>query len=258
MTLIENPDVHKLCRTQELITSFRTDGGFEGHATFDIPRAHWVVASSGGMPAQVPLILGFEVIRQTGIVAGQTLAGIPEDAVFILNSISFAWVSEPSFGRGASFTGTVHATVHDVTDRSCGYVFVVRDSEGSVIGEGTIHTGWVAPAIYKRIRRHAPAPVERFDNHLRLNSVQCQNGAVTAHLGWDTRDPFHFDHPVDHIPGMLFIDAAFTLEPDATGGAFSFSRYAELNEEVLACASDTSVTFTQAGQVIASGELKRA
>jgi hypothetical protein len=57
----------------------------------------------------------------------------------------------------------------------------------------------------------------------------------------DTRHPVLFDHPVDHVPGMLLMEAArqataATLERSSfvpLGMASEFKRYVELDEPCL-------------------------
>lgn len=44
---------------------------------------------------------------------------------------------------------------------------------------------------------------------------------ATARLRVDQGDPFFFDHPLDHVPGMLIISGAAELVREGTDGAFA-------------------------------------
>jgi hypothetical protein len=89
----------------------------------------------------------------------------------------------------------------------------------------------------------------------------------------DTNHPVMFDHPVDHVPGMLAIEAARQAALLATGsaggvpvrGRFTFDHYIELDEPCVIAAdtetvpgddrSSVHVKFEQSGQVAVSGDL---
>jgi A-factor biosynthesis hotdog protein len=64
-----------------------------------------------------------------------------------------------------------------------------------------------------------------------------------ANLVVDLDDRFHFDHPLDHVPGMLLVSAFLALARDLTGGlvdqsgvrtrlSLTFPQFCELDEAV--------------------------
>lgn len=253
---------HKVCRTQALIMDYgnirREKDVLRCDVGYDIPRAHWSVATTRKMPGTVPVILGFEVIRQAGIAASHLLAAASSDTAFVLSNIDFAWEHPISFEGAMPVRGTVHVELHDVTDRGCRYVFALRDDEEQVIGRGSIEAFWATPKAYAHIRRHAPEPVERHDGSYLLNvGADTKAGSLVAQLGWDTHDPFMFDHAVDHLPGMLFIAACNSIYPRMSGGAFTFVKYGELNADVdITADAEGQVSFVQSGAELASAVVR--
>ena len=85
----------------------------------------------------------------------------------------------------------------------------------------------------------------------------------------DLGDPVFFDHPLDHVPGMLLAAAvlelaehASMLEPDNVTFRLTFTKFCELDApaEVTATreAGGTSrIEVTQSGRSIANGLLAR-
>jgi len=85
----------------------------------------------------------------------------------------------------------------------------------------------------------------------------------------DLDDPVFFDHPLDHVPGMLLVTAMLELaehvsmlEPDSVTFRLSFTRFCELGAPVEVTASreaggTSRIDVVQSGRSIATGLLAR-
>lgn len=84
----------------------------------------------------------------------------------------------------------------------------------------------------------------------------------------DLQDPVFFDHPIDHVPGMLLVVAglelaehAAMLRPANVSFRLTFAKFCELDAPVEVSASREtgrkSLEFTQSGRSIARGLLGR-
>lgn len=97
------------------------------------------------------------------------------------------------------------------------------------------------------------------------SAVTETNPELVETLPVDRTDPMFFDHPLDHIPGMLLLSRAMSrvvrdAGPDArrTAGRFAFHRFAEFSPDVetrwVPEAGGTWVSETvQDGTVLADG-----
>lgn len=86
-----------------------------------------------------------------------------------------------------------------------------------------------------------------------------------AHVDLD--DPVFFDHPLDHVPGMLLITAILELaehvsmlEPDNVTFRLSFTKFCELGSPIEVTASreadgTSRIDVVQSGRSIANGSL---
>jgi 2-oxo-3-(phosphooxy)propyl 3-oxoalkanoate synthase len=85
----------------------------------------------------------------------------------------------------------------------------------------------------------------------------------------DLGDPVFFDHPLDHVPGMLLVVAvlelaehASMLEPDSVTFRLTFTRFCELGAPVKVTATGEScgtsrIELIQSGRSVANGLLAR-
>ena len=84
----------------------------------------------------------------------------------------------------------------------------------------------------------------------------------------DLRDPVFFDHPLDHVPGMLLVVAglelaehAAMLQPDNVSFRLTFTKFCELDAPVEVSATREAggnrIEFIQSGRSIARGLLGR-
>ncbi|WP_199779936.1 ScbA/BarX family gamma-butyrolactone biosynthesis protein [Streptomyces sp. LaPpAH-108] len=215
------------------------------------PRSHGLFAPADGY--QDPLLLA-ESIRQTGSLLAHAEHGVPFGHQFLMWNLSFA-ATAPAFETGPAPTEvTLHTMCRDIVRRGSTiagmrYEVSVR-RDGRTVATGGARFSCTSPAAHRRLRgnrptvtdRSLPAPVDPaevgrpYPGHVVLASP-----AISSDARWelrvDTDHPVFFDHPVDHVPGMMLIEAARQAARAATrrpralllGLDAEFTRYAELD-----------------------------
>ncbi|NEA65561.1 ScbA/BarX family gamma-butyrolactone biosynthesis protein [Streptomyces sp. SID12488] len=236
-----------------------------------LPRGHALFAPAHGH--QDPLLL-LESIRQAGTLLSHAEYGVPFGHQFLMWGLSFA-ATPAALTTGATPTDVeLHTVCHDIVRRGrtisgMRYDVSVR-RDGVPVATGGASFGVTSPAVHRRLRegrptvvdRALPTPVDPAEvGHTDPGNVLLAAPARTGANGrpnsrvsggenrwanswanrWelrvDTGHPILFDHPVDHVPGMLLIEAArqaaraATGRPDALllGLDSNFTRYAELD-----------------------------
>lgn len=258
--------LHKRVLSEVFLTHHR-DAGDEHRFRLVIPRGHSTVTG-----IHVPTILGVEAIRQVGLALCQVHGAVPLDWVVVLQEASVAWgVSPPLWG--ASDHVELEALCRIVDARLRGEVMTVivarvemlRDGKLIGTGGGSIRT--LPRRGYEALRRHASATSDRVrpGGASPLSRATIVEGRVRAVLGWTHPDPFFFDHPVDHVPGMLFAQAALDAHAMLRGQparavAVECTRFAELDDPVEITAEDDGArcvtVFEQYGRQVARVETR--
>lgn len=219
------------------------------------PRSHAVFAPVMGR--QDPLLL-VESIRQAGLLLSHAEYGVPLGYQFLMRDISFT-ATDDAFAHDAVPTDVeLLTTCHDIVRRGgvlvgMRYEVSVRRADRIVAAGGARFT-CTSPAVYERLRggrnqvAHRPSPTPPLAPELvgRTSQEHVLLAAPTTapdersrrwELRVDTGHPVFFDHEVDHVPGMLLIEAArqavraATRRPDGHLITLecTFSRYAELS-----------------------------
>lgn len=196
-----------------------------GHGLFgDILRSH-----GGYDPA-----LFVEAVRQSFYVTAHLHHGVPRDRSFIMRDIGFT-LAEPALidYTGAPVDAMLRVRVgREFKDRAGKLAGLIIECElladGRVAGEGRVCGSWLTlpdmAALRLRARDErglspvpvavpAPARIAAADVNRRvpLNVVISELGSDvdgdSAMIVVDTTHPTFFDHPLDHLPGMLEIEA---------------------------------------------------
>ena len=246
--------VHRASVAEVLITGFAADdrpNAFLLAAQW--PRGHSYYGTSAGMHDPV---LFAETVRQAGLMVGHAGYSIPLDHAFVMRHMSYE-IGRPGLVCVSTPTNIILAVnTYDLRyrkDQLTGYRYVVELRRGSeTVGVGSSETVCVSPAAYRRLR--ASAGIAPFVHPVRLPEAvspalvgkKIRADVVLTPTGtentWllrcDTTHPVLFDHPVDHVPGMVLIEAMrqgahCALYPRrSTLIRFSskFERYAELSE----------------------------
>ncbi|GAB2762006.1 ScbA/BarX family gamma-butyrolactone biosynthesis protein [Amycolatopsis magusensis] len=231
-----------------------------------------------------PLLMA-ETIRQAGLLIAHSEFGVALDWKFIVHRQSFSLGSD-GLRLGARPADIVLAvTCHDLKRRgkrvAGGHLELNCYRDGERIGSGGAVWSAVSPSAYRRLRGEragavteveplagvAPATVGRD----RARDVVLAPGDREWVLRVDQSHPVMFDHPVDHVPGMVTMEAARQAaklvvgQPDAlpVGCDFHFEHYLELDAPALVNATEVTavrsgvrsveVVFGQAGRTAAFG-----
>ncbi|WP_069759905.1 ScbA/BarX family gamma-butyrolactone biosynthesis protein [Streptomyces sp. LUP47B] len=256
-TTVPREYVHRASVAEVFLIGWRADptGSDNPSDSFVVraqwPRSHALFAPMAGH--QDPLLM-VESIRQTGSLLAHAEYGVPFGHQFLMRDISFT-AAPSAFEVGSAPTDVELRTVcRDIVRR--GRTIAGMHYEVSVRRDGlTIATGGAgfscaSPAAHRRLRegrptttcRALPAPVDPAEvGHAGPEHVVLAAPATPGEARWelrvDTGHAVYFDHPVDHVPGMVLIEAARQAARAATGLPTAlllgleteFARYAELD-----------------------------
>lgn len=251
------------------------------------PRRHMLYRSEdGGIDGS----LVAETVRQLTIAVAHLGYGVTDDEHFLMTGMRYGIDAARLPERSGPPELVARVEVDGVRATRDGRTRALRASvtlsiDGATIATGRGDAAIVADAAYRRLRgsvgdgpladsvqspgtRAAPADVGVSSE----KDVLLAEGKRTP--GWsilvDPTHPIYFDHPLDHVPGMLLIDAMrqaarlHLRRPDLDLGAFEahFSRVVELSPPATVTVSDDrsalSFEVRQSGEVaaVASGRMR--
>ncbi|MFD5873144.1 ScbA/BarX family gamma-butyrolactone biosynthesis protein [Streptomyces sp. NPDC060322] len=250
---------------------FLTEWRRESDDEFSL-TARWP-APAAGLPYD-PRVLT-QTIRQSGLVIAHAAYGVPLTDQTLLHYFDFTVL--PGFGtlgQPCDLSIAVSVTVPKTRGRSVSSLGMdVRVLLGdSMVARADSEFGWVSPRAYRRLRGEylaigwntwpLPAPVEPRTVG-RPAPVDVVLAAGDRPLRWELRNEVAntllYDHPVDHVPGLVLMEAAHqaahaALHPapfEAIAVTSEFEKYAEFDRpcwieaEVLPAApGETSVLVT--------------
>ncbi|MFD5039916.1 ScbA/BarX family gamma-butyrolactone biosynthesis protein [Streptomyces sp. NPDC058377] len=257
----------------------REDGEFSLSARWPAPAE--------GLPYD-PRVLT-QTIRQSGLVIAHAAYGVPLTDQTLLHYFDFTVA--PGFRVPAEGPCglDVEVTVAEPKKRGRTVSSLGMDVRvlqgGSLVARADSEFGWISPRAYRRLRGEhlavdwnawpLPAPVEpRTVGRHTPHDVILSAGDRPRH--WQLRNDVDnivlYDHPVDHVPGLVLMEAAHqaanaSLYPapfEATTVTSEFRRYAEFDRpcwieaEILpAGPGETSVLVTAAqdGETVYRGRL---
>jgi hypothetical protein len=260
-TTVPKEFVHRAAVAEVMLTDWRRTGDMRFDVTAQWPRGHCFFSPIRGY--HDPL-LAAETIRQAGLLLAHAEFGTPLDHHFLMWDLEYA-VEEQHLlvgdtpaaldidvacagvkRRGGSITGLRYTTV------------IRRD--GHVAATGSASYTCASPAVYRRLRAGrgpeagrppipltAPASPQSVGRTSPMDVVLSPVGEANRwQLRADSRHHVMFDHPVDHIPGMVLLEAARQATAAVLGDgdmypaaiATHFTRYAELDAP---CSIEASV-----------------
>ncbi|MFE9769602.1 ScbA/BarX family gamma-butyrolactone biosynthesis protein [Streptomyces sp. NPDC005808] len=257
-TTVPRQYVHRAAVSEVLLTGWEpaVDGAAVQPDAFVIraqwPRGHSLFSQAGGY--QDPMLL-VESVRQIGALLSHAEFDVPFGHHFLMWDMSFAITEELLVAGPAPTEVELHTVCSDMVRRgknlsSMRYaVTVVVD--GVALGTAAAAFRCTSPAVHKRLRGErppiakralgepiAPAAVGRTDAaHVVLSATGADPRAYRWELRVDTGHAIFFDHEVDHVPGMLLLEAARQAAQASTGLPYTlvvavdstFHRYAELD-----------------------------
>ncbi|MCD0484545.1 AfsA/ScbA [Streptacidiphilus sp. ASG 303] len=254
-TTVPKEYVHRASVAEVLLTDWLRLDDSRFIASAQWPRAHSYFTSPCGLYYDSTLVA--ETIRQVGTLVSHAEYGVPLNSHFILNSLQYR--CEPAqlevLGAPAELSLSVTCSKLRRTGGQVAGVEVGIDilRDGRPMGSGLAKATMLRPEVYRRIRggRLAPGPgtgmplaepVEPalVDRRYAPDVVLSPgDGPRRWLLRADRRHPVLFEHPGDHIPGMVLLEAARQvtrlLAPGSTAVAAesSFERYVEFDAPCL-------------------------
>ena len=258
--------VHRSAVSTVLLTSLAgtVKSGWRSEFQMSRQRVHRRWAS------RAPLYLGAEVLRQSGLAIAHRYFHVPLDSAFLISDLAFRWLAEadnsfPLFGplTGVCETKLVAETKRRSQTSELSLEFELSSS-GRELASGSGRLRCVTPEQYRVLRRYAPMPldVQRREDSALLKDVVKESARVSGALTWDHNDPFYFDHPTDHVPGMVLIGAMTSAAEMMAGRMLlgfsaSFLRFVEFEPGASVVASETGPS-SQVHVAVRQGEDIRA
>jgi 2-oxo-3-(phosphooxy)propyl 3-oxoalkanoate synthase len=248
--------VHKSTHAEVLLTGWRQCGEREFEVGAQWPRDHGFWRTDGGV--QDPMLL-VETTRQVLPLLSHTAYGVPRDHQLIWDhhQCAFAAPLLRVTDRPADVVLRIsasHAPAGNGRLRRLTLKMTAGIPDGRTLGTATTVFSAHRPEVYARLRGPgtppppeamaaalpAPAPVgpslvgRESDREVVLGPAE---GTGRRQLRVLTSSPWLFDHPVDHLPGMLLMEAARQCGLLGTSGRrphlvrleAEFTRYVDLD-----------------------------
>lgn len=262
--------VHRSALAEVLLTDWRADGGGHYRIAAQWSRSHSLYRIRTGR--HDPLMLA-ETLRQAGILLSQIALDVPADHQLVMDRMR--WSTRPAGIPAGTAPALVvgYVRVAEPRRRTRSVVslrididFVVDDYDQ--VGSAAGWARCLSPSVYERVRGRtaksedvvvdAPEPVDAALVGAGGDDVVLAPAAAdgTWHLRPLTDHPVLFDHPLDHLPGMLMIEGARQAGrlvcgwPDAHLARCdtTFSRFVELTtpstvKAILLGADEASATL---------------
>ncbi|WP_020140400.1 ScbA/BarX family gamma-butyrolactone biosynthesis protein [Streptomyces sp. 351MFTsu5.1] len=275
-TIVPRQYVHRAAVSEVLLTGWRPAAQAD---TFDVraqwPRGHALFAQSGGY--QDPMLL-IESVRQIGSLLAHAEFDVPLGHQFLMRFIGFTATRDMFVATPAPTEVELHTVCRDVVRRGKVLAGMRYDVTATVDGVALATAGaafnCTGPGVYKRLRGERPTRAVRLPglpiNPALVGRTSPDHVVLSEATGgfgnrWELRvdcgHPIFFDHPVDHVPGMVLLEAARQAAHAATGMPdalvlnvdSSFDRYAELDEPCSIEADPVGVDDTGDVQVRVRG-----
>jgi 2-oxo-3-(phosphooxy)propyl 3-oxoalkanoate synthase len=194
-----------------------------------LPRSHAYYTDWPGGAGHIDPLLVLECCRQAETLGGHQYFGIDQDVRFIARSWSLRLPRLPRLPAGAPPELVIRAAVRNPRGRPgqvtalTYYLRVLR--AGRPLGGARIDVGYLSAGAYARVRAArraaaAPAPppagpavdpelVGRASPaNVLLSAPAFDDVSVQARIRVPLENPSLFDHPQDHLPGMVLMEAA--------------------------------------------------
>ncbi|CCB72739.1 MULTISPECIES: ScbA/BarX family gamma-butyrolactone biosynthesis protein [Streptomycetaceae] len=222
-TTVPRQLVHRAAHAEVLLTSYRQTTPDHHTITAQWPRNHPFYHPVNHH--HDPLLL-IETIRQTIPLLTHTTYNAPLDHKQIWKTLTLTihhphhLKTTPTPPHIEIHTTTTHITHHRNTPHTIHLTYTITKDHQPLATATTQYTNH-SPTIYHRIRQphhpttHTPTPPPTTLNPTHLNRTNPHDIVLTTTphphtylLRTDTTHPTLYDHPTDHTPGMLLLEAA--------------------------------------------------
>ncbi|MCY0942893.1 ScbA/BarX family gamma-butyrolactone biosynthesis protein [Streptomyces antarcticus] len=246
--------VHRAAVSEVFLTGWAKTGTDTFTVSAQWPRSHSFYTPSHDM--HDPMLL-CETIRQCGMLLSHTEYGLPFGHNIGWSRVQYALNPQAMRIAAKPADITLHVTCSDIRSRRSlptsmtMHIEAVRDD--SLLAVASIGFNNYSPAVYERLRAGRsdaarlsesaptpPDPVSRSVAGRRRSDIVLS--PTQERWRWqlrvDTAHPVLFDHPLDHVPGMLLLEsvrqAGLALEPSLgtmmpTSMDMSFNHYVEFD-----------------------------
>jgi hypothetical protein len=260
-TPVERTEVHKHDLEEVLITDSAAVGADSFLCAANLPRLHPTYAPVG--TGHHDLLLLLEVMRQATIVVGHRHLGVPRDRQFLLREVELAVLDLQACRRSPDRARAVVEVrvsgVRRLDGVVAGFELTGRlGIDGATAAAGAGVCLCLAPEDYRAVRgqpslpssrelegrklRRRAAPAEVGQAEVVVTPIEGANdGDACAEVIVDPAHPTFFDHPLDHVPAMLLVQAARQVahaavpggaEAVTVGARARFVSFAELHPSV--------------------------
>jgi hypothetical protein len=253
--------VHRWSVAEVFVTDLRCGGDpvETVEAVAQWPRHHAYFDTGDGLHC---LLLGAETFRQTAIAALHTAGVAAQTDHFVMKHMQVRWSGEPPAvgDRPLDLRVTMAMTPTGRAGR-----YDLRVSLASAEREVLTGTGVVIvlrPEVFDALRQGRVEPRSRVDppsavgpaevGRTRPRDVVLAGDGPPWQLRVDTSHPTLFDHPSDHLPGMLLFEAARQAAVLVSGGGQVVSIGAEFGAYLEIDATTTVEVGTDDGALVAT------
>lgn len=246
--------VHRAAVAEVMLTDWQRQDDTHFKVSAEWPRAHRFFTPIDGGECHDPLIAA-ETMRQIGPLLGHAEFGVPLGHQFVMWDLDIAVRPQNLWVGNAPATLDIEVTCMEIKQRgrylSGLRILAVFRRNGQIAATGTGSFSCLAPGAYRRVRGEharigerprlplaAPAAPQCVGRTSPMDVVLSPVGEPGRwQLRADTRHPVLFDHAVDHIPGMVLIEAGRQATAIVLGRSSyiplsitsEFQRYAELD-----------------------------
>lgn len=270
VTAVDASLVHKYEAEEVFLTGSRTTGADSFTVMAHWPDQHCFYAPVG---RHSDPLLAVEAIRQAIPFLCHTAYGVPLGHRQTWSRLTYSF-DEKVLAAYAATSLDLLISCRDIVHRAgrlssmSMHVALMRD--GSALGTAEARFTNHPPAIYQRLRKRyadleealsralpvpPPLPPEQVARqHAKDVLLSPTERSGVYRLRVDTKHPILFDHPVDHAPGMVLLEAARQAAHTAVARGHvadamdvTFSQYAELDAP---CWVETSVLEQHADHTI--------
>ncbi|MGX1914145.1 ScbA/BarX family gamma-butyrolactone biosynthesis protein [Streptomyces phaeochromogenes] len=251
-TTVPKEFVHRASIAEVMLTDWERGDGDRFTVGAQWPRGHSFFANVDG--CHDPLIAA-ETIRQTGTLLAHAEFGVPLDYHLLVGELGVA-IQPQHFRVGWTPASLELGVTCSKVKRRHGILAGCRVEveirrEGRLAATGGGSFTCVSPKVYRRLRAArllageqppavpptAPHPPKSVGRMSPMDVVLSPAGQPHRwQLRVDTRHPVLFDHPVDHVPGMVLLEAARQATAATLGHASlplaitgEFKRYVEVD-----------------------------
>lgn len=259
------PFLHLHRASSALITGWARVGDDRYTAT-----ARWPSPPSGAAFDTLTLA---NTVRQACLLIAHAEQDVPLDQQTLMNVLNLRMHSGP---RIPPEGGPVRLLVDIRSERTGPRAMksdVVLYLNSEAVAEASLSFNWISPPAYRRLRKGhldvdwagvavTPAVPEAVAGRRGTSRIALSAGGGAGQwlLRTDTTDPVLYDHPVDHVPGLVLVEASYQAAHALTGAGprsshrmeSVFHRYVEFASpcriEAVRRGEDIQVTGVQGGE----------